>query len=258
MHALHPLLGTTLVLVAHPDDELIACGALMQKMKKAVVIFATDGAPYDEGFWKQYGSRQAYAGVRRKEAELALSSIRATALFLGDHVAGGIADQQLFRNLRPAIAALERIITQVKPECILTLAYEGGHPDHDAVCFISSVVGRRTGIPVWEAPLYHRNGAGATVTQAFPQTTGTESEARIEGVALEKKVQMFGHYRSQGPLFDSFGPERETFRPLADYDFTQPPLPGKLNYEAWQWKMTGQEVSAAFSAFLDAEKGAGG
>lgn len=254
MDALQPLLGTTLILVAHPDDEVIACGALMQNMKKAVVVFATDGAPYDEGFWKQYGSRKAYAGVRRREAELALSSVRATALFLGDHVDGGIADQQLFRKLRPAVAAVERIITQVETECILTLAYEGGHPDHDAACFISSVVGRRAGIPVWEAPLYHRNGAGATVTQTFPETTGTESDANIKGAALEKKVQMLRHYRSQGPLLHSFRPQHETFRPLADYDFTQPPLPGKLNYEVWQWKMTGQDVSAAFSAFLDAEK----
>ena len=255
MDALKPLLGTTLILMAHPDDEVIACGALMQRMKRAVVVFSTDGAPYDEGFWKQYGSRQAYAAIRRREAEFALSSIHATAMFLGDYVDGGIADQQLFRNLSPAVAAVERIIAQVEPDCILTLAYEGGHPDHDAACFISSVVGRR-GIPVWETPLYHRNAAGATVTQAFPQMTGAEREAWIEGALLEKKIQMFQHYRSQGPLVDSFEPQRETFRPLADYDFTQPPLPGKLNYEAWQWKMTGRDVSAEFSAFWGGEKGA--
>jgi len=257
LHALKPLLGTTLILVAHPDDEVVACGALMQRMKRAVVLFSTDGAPYDEAFWKQYGSRQAYADIRRREAELALGSIRATAVFLSDHVDGGIVDQQLFRNLTPAVASVERIITQLKPDCVLTLAYEGGHPDHDAACFISSVAGRRTGIPVWETPLYHRNAAGATVTQVFPQITGTESEALIEGVALEKKIQMFHYYRSQGSLLDSFQPQRETFRPLADYDFMQPPLPGKLNYEAWQWKMTGREVSAAFSAFCRAEKGVG-
>src|SRR5262249_37360443 len=62
---LQPLLGATLILVAHPDDEVIACGALMQRMEKAVVLFATDGAPRDERFWKQHGSRYAYAGLRR-------------------------------------------------------------------------------------------------------------------------------------------------------------------------------------------------
>lgn len=258
MAPLKQLLGTTLILVAHPDDEVIACGALMQRMKRAVVVFSTDGAPHDEAFWKQYGSRHAYANIRRREAELALGSIRATALFLGDRVEGGIPDQQLFRHLAPAVAAVERVISQLKPDCILTLAYEGGHPDHDAACFISSVVGRRAGIAVWETPLYHRNAAGATVTQVFPRITGAESETRIEGMPLEKKIQMFQHYRSQGPLIDAFQPQREIFRPLAEYDFTQPPLPGKLNYEAWQWSMTGQEVSAAFAAFWGAQKGAGG
>lgn len=65
MEELQPLLGTTVVLVAHPDDEVIAFGALMQRMNRAVVVFATDGAPRDEYFWKQYGSREEYAGVRQ-------------------------------------------------------------------------------------------------------------------------------------------------------------------------------------------------
>jgi hypothetical protein len=37
---------------------------------------------------------------------------------------------------------------------------------------------------------------------------------------------------------------------LASYDFTRPPLPWKLNYEHWQWSMTGAEVSAAFAEYL--------
>lgn len=258
---LQPLLGATLILVAHPDDEVIACGALMQRMEKAVVLFATDGAPRDERFWKQHGSRHAYAGLRRQEAALALGTAGATAMFLPDHVDGGIVDQELFRNLPAAIAAVEKIVDQLKtdqlkPSSIVTLAYEGGHPDHDAVCFIASIVGRRTGVPVWESPLYHRNADGISVTQIFPRNTGAEREFYVEGTLLEKKLQMLEHYRSQGLLIDSFQPRRETFRPLADYDFTKPPLPWKLNYEMWQWKMTGQEVSVAFSACMRGEKGA--
>jgi N-acetylglucosamine malate deacetylase 2 len=254
---LQPLLGATLILVAHPDDEVIACGALMQQMEKAIVLFATDGAPRDEHFWKQHGSRHAYAHLRRREAALALKTAGAVPMFLADHVDGGIADQELFRNLPPAIAAVERIMDRLKPACILTLAYEGGHPDHDAACFIASIVGPRAGIPVWESPLYHRNADGISVIQAFPRTTGAEKEFHVEGASLKKKLQMFQHYSSQGLLIDSFQPRRETFRPLAGYDFSRPPLPWKLNYEMWQWKMTGQEVSAAFSACVGTEKGVG-
>lgn len=254
---LQPLLETTLVLVAHPDDEVIVCGGLMQRMKRAVVVFATDGAPRDPTFWKQYGSREAYADVRRGEAGRALETVDAEAVFLGDSMEmdGGLADQELFRNLQAATAAVEKIVKRLEPDCMLTLAYEGGHPDHDAACFIASIVGPRARIPVWESPLYHRNAEGVSITQAFPQRSGNEIDARIEGPALEKKMRMFDHYRSQGLLINSFEPRRETFRPLAGYDFTRPPMTCQLNYEAWQWKMTGKEVSAVFSAFLEAERG---
>ena len=45
--------------------------ALLQKMREAVVVIATDGAPRDEFFWGRYGSREAYAAVRREEARRA-------------------------------------------------------------------------------------------------------------------------------------------------------------------------------------------
>ena len=61
---------------------------------------------------------------------------------------------------------------------------------------------------------------------------------------------MFHTYKSQKLVIDSFRPDIEQFRPIADYDFTQPPLPCKLNYELWQWPMTGKEVAEAFAAYL--------
>src|SRR5260370_1049033 len=157
MDELRPLLGTTLVLVPHPDDEVIVCGGLMQKMRRAILVFATDGAPRDGGFWRQYGSRQAYAAVRGQEARQALSTVGACPVFLADRVEGGIADQELFRKLPAAIAAMEEIVTRLQPGCILTPAYEGGHPDHDAACFIGSVVGRPPLLPRCDSPLYPRH-----------------------------------------------------------------------------------------------------
>ena len=68
MDAIAPLLGRTLVLVAHSDDEAVACGALLQRIAAPLVVFATDGAPRADFFWRQYGSRTAYAAVRREEA----------------------------------------------------------------------------------------------------------------------------------------------------------------------------------------------
>src|SRR3954464_14150939 len=47
MDLLAPLLGRTLVIVAHPDDEAVACAALLQRMREAHVLFCTDGGPLD-------------------------------------------------------------------------------------------------------------------------------------------------------------------------------------------------------------------
>src|SRR5207248_225254 len=57
MDDLEPLLGRTLVLVAHQDDETIGCGALLQRMRDPLVVFGTDGAPRDQKFWHGLGTR---------------------------------------------------------------------------------------------------------------------------------------------------------------------------------------------------------
>ena len=250
MDALQPLLGTTLVLVAHPDDEVIGFGALLQRMKQAVVVFATDGAPRDPYFWQPYGSRHAYAEIRRQEAQKALAIAGAQPVFLADRVEDGIADQELFRRLPQAIKATEEVVAQVQPDCLLTLSYEGGHPDHDACCFIAAQVGKARRLSVWESPLYHCHPDGSGAVQIFPRHTGQEVDFKVEGEALDKKLQMFHTYKSQQLVIDGFRPDMEQFRPIANYDFTQPPLPCKLNYELWQWPMTGKEVAEAFAAYL--------
>ncbi|PYX97930.1 MAG: hypothetical protein DMG63_13230 [Acidobacteria bacterium] len=65
---LAPLLGRTLVIVAHPDDETITCGGLLQRMRDPCVVFATDGAPEDAHTWGRFGSRERSAAIREQEA----------------------------------------------------------------------------------------------------------------------------------------------------------------------------------------------
>ncbi len=252
MDPLQPLLNKTLIVVAHPDDEVIAFGALMQRMRDAVVVFATDGAPRDDYFWKDYGSREAYARVRRQEADKALSIVGARPVFLDDFGAGDLVDQELFRNLPLALAGLKKVVEDEQPDALLTLAYEGGHPDHDSACFIASICAQSQNLPIWEAPLYYRDDKGEGVAQQFIRPTGREIVTQIEGVALAKKIEMFHTYVSQKLVLDGFRPELEQFRPLAGYDFTRRPAPWKLNYEVWQWKMSGEEVAGAFADVLAA------
>ncbi|HUI83945.1 MAG TPA: PIG-L family deacetylase [Candidatus Binatia bacterium] len=256
---LDELLDRTLVLVAHPDDECIAFGALLQRMREPLVVFATNGSPADPWFWQKYGSREAYAAIRRQEA---LNSMHAVGvkdvLFLADMPGGEqLADQELFRNLRQAFELLADIVRRRMTTALLTLAYEGGHPDHDSCSFLAAQLSRLASIPCWEAPLYHRNADGSGIFQEFIQPSGDEIDVRATAAEQEQKRHMCRAYSSQGDFLERFGVEREIVRPQPAYDYTRPPHAGKVNYEVWQWKMTSQEVCAAFADFLKTAAGHG-
>jgi hypothetical protein len=110
-------------------------------------------------------------------------------------------------------------------------------------------------LPVWEVPLYHRSTDGAGVHQEFLPRDGERDEdvVSIEATPeeLERKRRMIETYVSQPGILTAFKLDVERFRPQVVYDYSHPPHPGKLNYEVWQWRMSGEEVSQAFSEFLN-------
>ena len=250
MDALAPLLEKTLVLIAHPDDEAVGCGALLQRMKESVVVFATDGAPHDQYFWEKAGSREAYADLRRQEARasLGLAGVRHIEFLQAGE--GWFTDQELFRCLAPALESLSALVRRYSPRALLTLAYEGGHPDHDSCSFLTSVLARSLSLPAWEMPLYFRRTDGAALCQQFRLLNGTEVALQPTEQEQKTKREMLAAYASQGEVLKQFSAATEWFRPQAVYDYSQPPHTGVLNYEAWGWPIKGSEVSAAFASFL--------
>jgi LmbE family N-acetylglucosaminyl deacetylase len=246
------LLGRTLVLAAHPDDECLAFGAILQRMREPLVVFATNGAPEDPYFWQKHGSRQAYAALRRQEAMLSMRAAGVKDVIFLQDLPGGepLADQELFRQLRLAFELLADIVRRRMTTALLTLAYEGGHPDHDACSFLAAQLSHLASIPCWEAPLYHRSPDTTGVFQHFTGLTGEEIDVSPTTSELERKQRMCQAYVSQGDFLGKFDIHNEPIRPQAAYDYTQPPHPGKTNYELWQWKMTAKAVSAAFAEFL--------
>jgi len=234
------LLERTLVVVAHADDEVVACGALLQLAREAQVVMLTDGAPLSAFFWKEYGSREAYARVRAREANEVASVLGKPAPVILD-----IPDQQLHHNLSRAWHELERIARRFRPAAIVTLAYEGGHPDHDCCAFLAYELGNKFDVPVWEAPLYHRAGGEETVYQQF---IGGEAGVSFSPAVdvLAKKYELVSLYPSQAKTLEAFDLAVERLRRQSEYDFSAPPHEGVLNYEAWGWPVTGPNLCEEF------------
>lgn len=236
------LLQRPLVLVAHQDDEAIGCGILLQRAAQPVVVFATDGAPADPYFWGKYGSPERLAGVRRAEAAQALGEVGVQGFEILT-----IRDQRLFENLS---LALEQIVAMVRAQhsrSIVTHAYEGGHPDHDACSYLAFRAGELLRLPVWEMPLYHR-AHGVPEMQRFI-TGAAEITLAPSYAEYLRKCRMAAAYVSQGDVVRTFPERNEIFRRQPHYDYSRPPHAGTLNYEAWQWPITGHDVSRAFAEF---------
>jgi N-acetylglucosamine malate deacetylase 2 len=276
------LTGRVLVLVAHADDESVGYGALLQKMREALVVIATDGAPRDPYFWERFGSREAYAAVRRDEARRAMRMAGVRELVLLAEEDSRLEDQRLFLNLAAAFGQLEKLVERVRPEAIATLAYEGGHPDHDSCSLLGARLGEQFGVPVWEAPLYTRGDRDRTLMRAtkfadpalakrrqmwatrggrdgddlrlqqFICESGGEMVVEIGAGELERKLAMCAQYASQGDFLQTFDVRREVVRPQAKYDYGRAPHEGRTNYEQWQWWMSAQDVSAKFTEFMEA------
>ena len=253
MEQLAPLLGRTLVIVAHADDEAVGCGGLLQRIREPVVLICTDGAPRDRYFWEKYGSREAYALLRREEAKRALGHVAAARVeFLPPEAnpEQHFVDQDLFLDIRRALDRLDEIVTRFRPEALLTLAYEGGHPDHDTCAFLASRISRDRVIPAWELPLYHRRADGQMEKQCFLVPEGDEVLFDATCPEVERKRRMLEEYVSQKETIDLFNAAIERFRPQAVYDFSRPPHPGVLNYEAWGWPVTGMQLVQAFQCCM--------
>ncbi len=253
------LLGRTLVLVAHPDDETVGCGALLQRIAEPIVVFATDGAPHDQYFWDKYGSRLRYQRIREEEARQALSIIGVNEIeFFGNQpsqAGEGIADQSLHEHLFEAYEMLQSLITRHRLEAILTLAYEGGHPDHDCCSILGARLGIDSKVPVWEIPLYRRYLNGELVHQGFLSHGYEHEEVQLDISPEESKNKraMLDAYASQHPFLLEFDAAVERFRPQPKYDYTRRPHEGLLNYEAWGWTIKGEHVCNAHRNFTKSQ-----
>jgi N-acetylglucosamine malate deacetylase 2 len=219
--------GKVLVLAAHPDDETIACGGLLQRAATALVVFAVDGAPHRYGFEKKFGSLQDYSVARFREASRALSFIPHCSFHRLVTTEGTwLSDQHLFLNLPAAFISLRRFAREFSPDLLVAHAFEGGHIDHDASHFLAKELARSLAVPALEFPLYWKSSHGQDAFQRFRESHESEFALQLSPQELQVKRRMLREYRTQRGLTGVFSQGTERFRRLVLTEDAAPDWPG--------------------------------
>lgn len=237
------------LVVAHPDDETIGAGGQLLRLRGVTLVHATDGSP------KAHPQHQAYARQRRHElaAAVALAGVPRDAM-----ISLGFVDQDASFHLAELARRLAALFEERNIEIVVTHAYEGGHPDHDAVSFAVDAARRlmvhRGADPpdVIEMPLYHRGATGMVAQQFVPADVPTV-EVPLSDAAWAVKGRMLAAHASQAEVLTRFDSRVERFRIAPSYDFWVLPNGGSLHYESADWGMTGErwrELVAAASREL--------
>jgi LmbE family N-acetylglucosaminyl deacetylase len=256
--------GTTrvcLILAPHPDDETIGAGAWMERHgpEGLFVAHVTDGSPRDLADAQRAGfaSADAYATARRAEVEAALGLVGIAPERIRRL---GFVDKEVCFQLDSLVADLDDLIAELDPALVLTPAYEGGHPDHDATAFAAAMVYRMRSAAFQhrEYRLYHADADGTMAVDNFlpagqggperqPRRPNHANGAleievfRLSPAEHELKRQMIARFTSQRDVLRNFEHlTDERFRNAPEYDFTRPPHSGPLLYERWGWTITGK------------------
>lgn len=221
-----------LILVPHPDDEVVGCAAAIARVKRAGAhvgaFYLTDGVPPMEMLWPwRRGGRAAWVDNRRRESD-------AAAARLGIVVAArqALPSRRLKSHIVETRRRLLELIADGKFDCLWAPTYEGGHQDHDVANFIASTVADR--IRVWEFSEYNFFG-GRVRSQIFLAARGNERIIELDTAERAEKRALMAIYKSERANLGYVRIEQEAFRPLAAYDYGAPPHRGRPFYRRFWW-----------------------
>ena len=223
---------SSLFLFAHQDDEYGVAAVLEEEAcRGARCVYLTDGA-----------GKGASPRVRDEESRRVLTrlGVRPEAMhFVGSDEK--IHDGQLVDHLERALS-LVRATVPTGIERIYTLAWEGGHQDHDAVHLVALAYGLEIGAEVLQFPLYNGYRSPSWLFRVLSPLP-PHDRWRRKRVSFRKGLALSllcSEYASQRRSWLGLFPEaflrlavlRTHVLAKASVDAVlQPPHPGKLLYE---------------------------
>jgi LmbE family N-acetylglucosaminyl deacetylase len=187
----------------------------------------------DGGFGRP--NRDAYVDQRRREVTRALAIARIGDTQLLPCLGG--RDQEAVQELVSLTAKLAAILRDDCSDLILTHAFEGGHPDHDATAFIVRAAvdrlrwaGHATPTVAEMTSYWWRDGP--LVPYEFLPAEGQRVVTRrLSDEERDRKAKMFACFETQQGVLADFLPIKvERFRIAPAYDFGKRPRDGQPDY----------------------------
>ncbi|MCA1553762.1 MAG: PIG-L family deacetylase, partial [Chloroflexi bacterium] len=193
-----PFAPRTLVVVAHPDDEVIGAGSRLPYLQDVHLLHVTDGAPRNMRDAAAHGFANCadYARARRDELVCALAQVsigmeRAHEL--------GVPDQEASQHLVELTKRVRDAIMKLQPALIVTLPYEGGHPDHDAAAFaVHNACALLAVAPLLlEMSSYHNCGGAMSTFEFLPREGCDEITLTLSPDMCAQKRRMIECFTTQ-------------------------------------------------------------
>ena len=255
--------GTAVFVLAHHDDEVFCAGHLRSVMAAGArlhILWATAGGLAPAGRRVLEGTRVCGLLGLVPGAVRDLRLPDQGALWHVAHIAGA-AHELLDAPAAQAAGAAPIVYVP---------AYEGGHPDHDAVNLAVALLrSRRPDLDAHEFPLYRRGPAGLSV-QATRPAAGTSPEpfgvlplgddalALRRCLARANASQLLPSLLPLLALAWATGRGRaEPSRPLPAHDYARPPHGGALLYELYTRRRFAEFRAAVIAALPGAAPSGG-
>lgn len=221
-----------LILVPHPDDEVVGCCAAIGRAREEGAsvhgLYLTTGVPAEEALWSwDRKHHPEIVSQRRDEARAAAERLGIEVVSFAD-----VPTRQLKAHLKDASESVIAALKDLKIDMVWVPAYEGGHQDHDVANYLGHLVDPR--VEVWEFSEYN-NAGHRTRSQEFPKPNGSEREILLSAEEQAAKREALLAYASEQRNLGYVRLERECFRPIPAYDYSRPPHPGVLFYQRFQW-----------------------